>query len=87
MRSTVPLLVHWVTSQHAHVMHECRSGAARLSCVLRFMVLLAIACVHVVSHEARLLASVLLQCVSYRRCILWLQVALASSLRALCGAL
>ena len=49
-------------------------------------VLLAIACVHVVSHEARLLASVLLQCVSYRRCILWLQVALASSIRALCGA-
>ena len=48
MRSTVPLLVHWVTSQHAHVMHECRSGAARLSCVLRFMVLLAIACLHVV---------------------------------------
>ena len=60
MRSTVPLLVHWVTSQHAHVMHECRSGAARLSCVLRFMVLLAIACLHVVSHDACLFACELL---------------------------
>ena len=60
MCSTVPLFVHWVTSQHAHVMHECRSGAARLSCVLRFMVLLAIACLHVVSHDACLFACELL---------------------------
>ena len=62
-------------------------GRGALVMRILLWVLLAIACVHVVSHEARLLASVLLQCVTYRRCILWLQVALASSIRALCGAL
>ena len=64
-------------------------GRGALVMRILLWVLLAIACVHVVSHEARLLASVLLQCVSvsYRRCILWLQVALDSSIRALCGAL
>ena len=62
-------------------------GGCALVMRILLWVLLAIACVHDVSHAARLLASVLLQCVSYRRCILWLQRALASSLRALCGAL
>ena len=62
-------------------------GRGALVMRILLWVLLAISCVHVVSHEARLLVSVLLQCVSFRRCILWLQVALASSIRALCGAL
>ena len=60
MLSTVPLLVLWGMQHHVSVMYWCRSGAARLSCVLGFMVLLAIACLHVVFHDVCTFASVLL---------------------------